>query len=94
MKADESINMLKQMLEPGGHVMENTAYINALKMGIAALEKQIPMKPRMAGSQFEDPLYACPRCGVLAEKPDRTPVWLEGSLYCASCGQAIDWRSL
>lgn len=89
MKTDDAIKMLKQMQEPGGHVTEYKTSFNALQIAIAALEKQIPMKPKMGGSPFY--VYACPNCGVLAEKPKAIPKWLKNTLYCESCGQAIDW---
>ena len=66
--------------------------IEALDMAIAALEKQIPKKPK----EYEDKYYACPVCGnVLLHKREKYPTKLmsknNGLPYCLSCGQAIDW---
>jgi hypothetical protein len=53
----------------------------AVKMGIAALEKQIPQKPtNLMG-------YACRECnGRLARQTD-----LVKQKYCHHCGQALKW---
>lgn len=52
-----------------------------LKIALAALEKQVPMKViegRFAG------LYDCPKCAGAIES--------RGYQYCPSCGQKLDWR--
>ncbi len=57
----------------------------------AALEKQIPYKPK----EYEDKFYAC-KCGnVLLMKWKKYPTELtpksEGLPYCLACGQKLDW---
>ena len=49
----------------------------ALDMGLAALEKQIPKKPK------DDGWLYCPICG--------RDVLLDRFNYCPDCGQALDW---
>lgn len=66
------------------HHYENTRFkkSNAIKneyTKIAALEKQIPQKPVIAGE-----LYNCPLCG------DAQAI-LRGDKYCSVCGQALTW---
>ena len=51
----------------------------ACRMGMEALEKQIPKRLHIV-----DELYHCPRCG------EKDAV-LQGDNYCFNCGQALDW---
>lgn len=52
----------------------------ACRMGMEALEKQIPKKPLYIAGDYDLPL--CSKCKSPAE--DNEP-------YCSVCGQAIDW---
>ena len=54
-------------------------------LAIHALEKQLPK--RMEYIQ-EDNDYKCPTCKSRYDNPQN-----DGILYCAICGQKIDWRS-
>lgn len=64
---------------------------NAIDIGIKALEKQIPYKPKV----YEDKYYYC-KCGnPIMMKWKNYPTVLmpksEGLPFCLGCGQAIDW---
>lgn len=54
----------------------------ARRMGMEALERQIPKKPELENFRGLYPYFACPECG-----------WnLRSENYCCSmCGQEIDW---
>lgn len=56
--------------------------IEALKVGISALEKQVPKKVIKRCST--DKLFVSHKCPVCKE----TPMYRE---YCYNCGQALDW---
>ena len=72
--------------------------IEACKMGIQALEKQIPKKPIhkttrsvIQGFELDDDCIYCPLCnkfiGNLSAEYDFNRI----STYCSDCGQALDW---
>ena len=97
MTTEESIKMLERIQDPEPYEPQITkrAY-DALQMGVDALKKQIPMKPKRFDlhSAFIPRAYCCPYCGVMLDEPvgeNRIPKWKNDILYCASCGQAIDW---
>lgn len=59
-----------------------------------ALEKQIPKEPiniiekRINGRRT----YMCPSCkNVLVDINEQGVQWGHESIYCESCGQALDW---
>lgn len=54
--------------------------IQALEMGIEAIKKQLPMKP-VAVTYTTEIRGHCPRCCTSITR----------SMYCPTCGQAIDW---
>lgn len=59
--------------------------IEALKMAISAIDRQIPKKPiRLPGNH---PFYYetgdCPTCGA--------SVYVSDGKICSQCGQKIDW---
>lgn len=58
----------------------------ACRMGMQALERQIPRKPVFGKSYADCDLYDCPACGVIE-------LLMHGDNYCAMCGQAIDWSA-
>ena len=65
-------------------------YAVAFEEAIAALEKQIPKKPKNVRNDCDGmKAFDCPCCGEFsgyyAVLPART------SKYCGCCGQAIDW---
>lgn len=57
--------------------------LEALKMAVEALEKQIPRKP-IEKSPW---VYHCPNCD--SKKVEE--VFIERFRYCCDCGQALDW---
>lgn len=65
----------------------------ACRMGMKALEKQIPKKPEYSGDGYSDGKlvydYAkCPECGNDNFEYDINN-W--GCKFCPDCGQALDW---
>lgn len=62
--------------------------IEALKVGIAALEKQMPKKVFMDmtgnGEIFDFVCSCCPNCSCTMSDEDKPK-------YCPDCGQALDW---
>lgn len=59
----------------------------ACRMGMKALEKQIPRKPVEQGDGIN---YNCPACGRYVGYFDAM-AW-EKLKYCGECGQKLDWR--
>lgn len=69
---------------------------NALQMGIDILKKQVAIRPKAyeVHSENRSRSYWCPSCGALLDDPTTTnkiPRWLNDTLHCEVCGQAIDW---
>lgn len=67
---------------------DNNPFDEAFGMAISALEKQIPMKPKLS---CEKPIkhkmvYECGKCGgkFLGTTAE----------YCSHCGQRIDWEGI
>lgn len=62
---------------------------DACRMGMEALEKEIPMKPGHFGSvnDWIEDLY-CPRCGNYYDIYNAVKM---PNKRCGACGQAIDW---
>lgn len=55
------------------------------------VDKATPKKPINQSTPIVRQGY-CPNCkGELRKLGGRNEVVLEGQLYCASCGQALDW---
>ena len=68
-------------------------YIEALQMGIDALEKQIPKKPKKKEESQYSIFYDCPCCGgYLVSKIDGELCGGQKFKYCYRCGQALDWN--
>ena len=64
--------------------------VEALKVAVKALEKQIPKKPNIWGDGYADgemiyDMYDCPNCEKSYE------IDCEKYDYCPACGQRIDW---
>lgn len=67
---------------------------NSIDIGIKALEKQMPYKPK----EYEDKYYSC-KCGnVVLMKYKKYPTELMpkkfGLDFCLCCGQKIDWSEV
>lgn len=79
------------------YVAENdklTISFETVTMAIAALEKQMPYKPK----EYEDKYYSC-KCGnVVLMKYKKYPTELMpkkfGLDFCLCCGQKIDWSEV
>lgn len=72
------------------HAIEDLPYshytVQAFKMAIEALEKQIPKKPKMPHKYIRE--WECQRCkSYFAQLNDRPR-------YCCECGQRIDWSEV
>lgn len=77
----EAIAKLERLQEPEPWEPQiDSETFEALEMGIEALRKQIPQKPKMPFDAY----YICPVCGHRVDNPYR---------HCSTCGQRIDWRS-
>lgn len=65
--------------------------VEALKVAVVALEKQMPKKPDYEGDGFDEDGYLiydtwiCPNCGKHYE------VDYDDYNFCPECGQALDW---
>ena len=57
----------------------------ACKMGMEALKKQIPKKPRLNDSDYA--YFECDSCGTAIAYSFEP----EEHKYCLHCGQALDW---
>lgn len=57
--------------------------LEALKMAVEVLEKQIPKKP-IEKSPW---VYHCPNC----DSKKVEDVFIERFKFCRDCGQALDW---
>lgn len=73
---------------------QNNDYDKALKLGIEALEKQIPKEPKC----YEDKFIHCPSCGIgFGYKWECYPTKVNDYShikYCYGCGQMIDWSEI
>lgn len=82
-EAIESLTYLKEELEddsPDMFVYTN-GNIEALDIGIEAIQKQIPMKPERRESEVSGVYYLCPVCNQVIGKID---------LYCRMCGKRLE----
>ena len=103
MKPEEAIEILelpKDPLKSGTHYhaipspkrISCTDYLNARKVAIAALEKQVPKKPiEKHYVESGNPTYTkttCPNgCRVQVNKGE----YAYSNNYCHKCGQKLDW---
>ena len=85
MKEQEAKDWLKVL---GGTLNNGDKRVEAVEMGIKALEKQIAKKivinniPKTSWTKAETK-YTCPSC-------DRV-IGFNGLSYCSVCGQRLDW---
>lgn len=89
MTPEEAIKRIKNHIEVHSRKEPHFAIriIEALKMAIAALEKQIPKKPIKYDLSYSG--YKCPTCDsnlyqLRSHNIYKTP-------NCIFCGQALDW---
>ena len=60
-------------------------HLQPLKTAVKALEKQIPMKPKITikGTTDYNTNTLCPICGAMVRPCDK---------FCCKCGQALGWK--
>ena len=92
-RAIEVLEDLRNGAEDNQHMPDMGEYLAALQVGIDAVKKQIPEKPRIiprTGAPFIWQYY-CPVCGeYYGSRGEHNIILFEKKLYC-DCGQAIDW---
>lgn len=69
--------------------------IDLAKVGIEALEKQIPKKPdKLTYKLLLDNgwVYKCPNCGCACGENKFYSDVTKDDLYCTQCGQRLDWE--
>ena len=93
MTAEQAINELKfdrglyesEIVSAGDGTPDGDLML-ALDMGIAALEKQIPRKPKVS---FQLGFYWCPDCEcAIKMKIEKSK---KNISYCPFCGKALEW---
>ena len=71
--------------------------VEALKIAVKALKKQIPKKPdteninrgiHVSGEYDIDSNYICPSCKSVVGDYESEDIWYK---HCPECGQALDW---
>lgn len=88
---EKAIEMMKGRYEfaKENYLEEAPEYVEALRMSVEALEKQIPKKPieqRYVNYEIENELIGhCPSCQLRWD----VAYWQR---YCSNCGQKLDWR--
>ena len=92
MNIDESIKILKRDMHQGVQKVAISVRKHddtAARMVLAALEKQITVKPIILDILIGDIDYACPLCGkrVISDAESR-------SNYCSECGCKFDWSEI
>ena len=92
MTLEEAVSIIEERVRVTEYVESSyvdCVDIEALRMAISALEKQIPKKPKVLIDT-----WLCPTC---AEKVEYQTMFGDNVLYhgyydfCPNCGQAIDW---
>lgn len=59
--------------------------VDACRVAVKALEKQIPKKPEQGTTNAF--IYVCPNCGGPVGSLEVEEIWCD---FCPKCGQAID----
>ena len=78
------MNDIKEAIAEMKHTKQFYSGQNNFNLAIQALEKQLP---KIMEYIPEDNDYKCPTCKSRYDNPQN-----DGILYCAICGQKIDWR--
>lgn len=91
MTNEKSIKLLSDLYE----ISRGSIYGDAVKNGLAALEKQIPKKPTYQECGLTK-YWCCPICGeiVLSHIDGFQIVNEYNHDICGGCGQAIDWSEV
>lgn len=89
MTYEEAIKKIKQfgLYHAIGDLPNSVFTVQAFKLAIEALEKQIPKKPVLENRYIGH--YNCPICNE-----DCTYDTVFKYPYCPFCGQAIDWSDI
>lgn len=91
MNIDEAIKILKRDIHQDvpKAAIGARKHDTATRMALAALEKQIPVKPIILGTLNGDIDYECLLCGkqVMSDAESR-------SNYCGECGCKFDWSEI
>lgn len=101
MKPEEAVERINEHITIHRYNEPHAKYIaEALRMGIDALEKQIPKKPNGIPFYNENlcALY-CPSCehyiGMWNSRIKRVEIYnISKGNICPYCGQAIDWTEV
>lgn len=82
-EAHDYIEDMQRIMTQNRFIFSKEA-IEANGKAIEALEKQIPMEPKIIRKPTKEMMGAgdCPRCGGLV---------IEWGEYCSHCGQHLDW---
>lgn len=80
MTREEAVKSIKDNYPTSGYYILR----EALDMAIEALEKQIPKKPNKFIGDLRD-YDICPHCNFALP---------QGTEFCQSCGQSIDWSEV
>lgn len=78
------MNDIKEAIAEMKHTKQFYSGKKNFDLAIQALEKQLPKRMEYVP---EDNDYKCPTCKSRYNNPQN-----DGILYCAICGQKIDWR--
>ena len=95
MTNEEAIKAIQSTIVCFGRTNGKTQFIKATDVAIAALEKQIPLKPKIYTREvYEGKAAHCPVCDGSVDWT-YNGFWRHGKVpYCKDCGQAIDWREV
>ena len=90
MTAQEAIkNIVENGIKLGAGYYVN---VEALKVAVSALGKQIPKKPKSYLVNMKHIDFLCPNCKKrIISKVDGEWVAGKNQKFCDNCGQALDW---
>ena len=90
MKENEAIKMIQYRIDTASEIIgkgEDSNAFEDLEIAIKALEKQIPMKPKLSRVDNETIYCRCPMCKLTTVLYDDCVM-----RYCKECGQKLDWE--
>lgn len=100
MKTEEAASIIEERVRVTEYVESgyvDCVDIEALRIAIKALEKQIPKKPTTRIDDYYENLYRmyCPTCGNSIGRGNKRVGYVvrqyEGQKCCGVCGQQIEW---
>lgn len=96
MTTEKAIEQLKSLIQDRESKVHRDDFdevfeqdIEALKVGISALEKQVPKKSDIVLNNKE--MRVCPNCHRGTYNPNGIAKKKIHKSYCIFCGQALDW---